>query len=335
VKHSISILCPVLNEQLSLEPLATELLKMLEANQIEGEVIFIDDGSVDGTWETINTLSEAHPEIRGVRLQRNYGKSSALAAGTVASRYPVIVTIDGDLQDDPAEIPGMVAELDRGFDLVSGWKQNRQDVWHRLLASKIFNGTVSRVTGVRLHDHNCGLKAARREVYDSLSLSGGMHRFIPVLAASNGFRVTERAISHRPRKHGRSRYGLERVPRGFWDLLTVCFVTVHRERMQFMLGLTGAVSFLAGTGGLIWMAVYWVLRMSGVVEGPPVHDRPVVWYSLGGMLAGLQILVMGFLAELIVQRTQTKSDGYLISGESRPYDQSSNQSDAGRHSRIG
>ncbi len=335
MKQPISILCPVLNEQASLASLTSELLGMLETNALEGEIIFIDDGSHDGTWDTIEALAAAHPEIRGIRLQRNFGKSSALAAGTVASRFPIIVTIDGDLQDDPAEIPGMVAELDKGFDLVSGWKQRRQDPWHRLLASRIFNGAVSKLTGVRLHDHNCGLKAARREVYDSLALSGGLHRFIPVLAASNGFRITERTVSHRSRKHGRSRYGLERVPRGFWDLLTVCFLTVHRERMQFMLGLTGAGSFLAGAGGLAWMAGYWILRMVGAVEGPPVHERPLVWYSLGAMLAGLQILVMGFLAELIVQRTQSKSDGYLISRETKLNEQATNKSDGGRHSRIG
>lgn len=331
MNRQVSVLVPVLNEQPSLRSLAAQLLEMLQKEGQGGEIVFIDDGSVDGTWEEILELSSLHPEIRGVRLQRNFGKAAALQAGVNASQFPYIATIDGDLQDDPAEIPAMLEMLDGPVDLVSGWKRERQDPWDRRAASWLFNRLVSSMTGVRLHDHNCGLKVARREVYDSLSLSGGLHRFIPVLAASNGFRVAERPVAHRPRQFGRSRYGAGRIPRGLRDLMTVCFLTVHRERIQFLLGLTGTCTLLTGLAGLAWMAVYWVLRMTGSVEGPPVHERPLVWYSLGAALGGLQILIMCFLAELILHRTHSLSEGYLVAAETPGLrSQSPSQAETGR-----
>ncbi len=316
--QTVSILVPVLNESASLPALCGQLLQMLDRSGIVGEVIIIDDGSVDETWSTVGRLAQEHPRVRGIRLQRNFGKASALAAGINASCHDFIATIDGDLQDDPDEIPAMLEMLRGPTDLVSGWKRDRQDPWHRRLASRIFNGLVSLLTGVRLHDHNCGLKTGRRAVYESLRLYGGMHRFIPVLAASNGFRVSEKVVTHRAREHGRSRYGLGRIPRGLLDLITVCFLTVHRQRIQAALLVAGSLSFLGGLAGMAWMAVYWVLRMSHVVEGPPVHERPIVWYALGALLAGLQILVMSFLAELLIQRTGGTADSWLVAAETGP-----------------
>lgn len=316
MRPAVSIIVPVLNERESLRDLCGEILAVLQRNGWAGEILLIDDGSRDGSWEAIGELAAEDPRIRGVRLQRNFGKASALAAGLAAARFPLVATLDGDLQDDPAELSAMADTVATGgADLVCGWKRNRKDSLPRRWQSWCFNRAVSLLTGVRLHDHNCGLKLGRREVFDSIDLHGGMHRFITVLAASNGYRVAEQVVVHRPRRHGRSRYGAGRMPRGFWDLLTVCFLTVHRERIQFLLGLTGAMSFVLGVAGMGWMAVYWALRMGGIVDGPPVHQRPVVWYSLAALLAGLQILVLGFLSELLIQRTRRASEHYLIADE--------------------
>lgn len=320
MNKQVSIIVPVWNEQPSLRSLVGEVLQMFESSGWSGEIILVDDGSRDGSWETIETLASEHPEVRGIRFQRNFGKSSALQAGVTASRFPFLATMDGDLQDDPAGIPAMLELLQGPVDLVSGWKKNRLDPWDRRFASRIFNGLVSSLTGVRLHDHNCGLKVARREVYDSLHLTGGMHRFIPVLAASNGFRVGEAVVVHRERKHGQSKYGWERIPRGLRDLLTVCFLTVHRDRIQFWLGATGSLAVCCGMAGLVWMAVYWILRNAGMTDGPPLHQRPLVWYSLGSFLAGLQVLMMSFLAELILHRTQSPSSTYQIAAETQQPD---------------
>jgi Glycosyl transferase family 2 len=315
MQRSISVIVPVLNEAPSLRPLCDELLAMFDEAGLDGEVIIVDDGSTDTTWESITQLAAAQSVVRGIRFQRNFGKAAALSAGVAASEHPFLATIDGDLQDDPREIPEMLAALDQGADLVSGWKVTRRDPWHRRWASWLFNTAVSTLTGVKLHDHNCGLKVARREVYDSISLQGGMHRFIPVLAGANGFRVIERPVKHRPRVHGRSKYGLGRLPRGIWDLLTVTCLTVHRERLQFVFGLAGAIGIGVGVVGLTWTAIAGVMLAAGWTEGAPLFQRPWTWLSMTSLLVGLQILVMSFLAELLVQRTRTSRESYLIAAE--------------------
>ncbi len=317
MQRSISVIVPVLNEAPSLRPLCDELLAMFDETGLDGEVIIVDDGSTDATWIAVSELAAEHSAVRGIRFQRNFGKAAALSAGVAASGHPFLATIDGDLQDDPREIPELLKALDEGADLVSGWKVTRRDPWHRRWASWLFNTAVSTLTGVRLHDHNCGLKVARREVYDSISLHGGMHRFIPVLAGANGFRVTERPVKHRPRVHGRSKYGLGRLPRGIWDLLTVTCLTVHRERLQFALGLTGAIAIGVGMLGLVWILVAGIGLSAGWFKGEPVFQRPLTWVSLASLLAGLQILVTSFLAELLVQRTRTHRESYLIAAETR------------------
>jgi len=220
----ISVVIPVHDEERSVALLYDELRSALQPLDTSWEAIFVDDGSTDGTFAALTRLHSAADNVRVVRLRRNFGKAAALVAGFDQARGDTVVTMDGDLQDDPAEVPRLLAKLDEGFDLVSGWKARRRDPLSRRILSRIFNSVTSRFSGVRLHDMNCGLKAYRAEVVHGLRLYGELHRFIPVLAHYRGFRIAELPVNHRPRGHGRSRYGIERYLRGFLDLLTVSFI---------------------------------------------------------------------------------------------------------------
>ena len=218
---SISFVVPLFNEAPSLEALCDELKEMSEQQKLDWEIVFVDDGSTDESWSTIAKMAAREPRIRGLRFAKNFGKSAAISAGANAADSPITITIDADLQDVPAEIPKLLAALQNGCDLVSGWKQARQDKWTKRFSSQVFNGLVTILTGVRLHDHNCGLKAMRREVLQKIPLSLGMHRFLTVLAAASGFRVGEVIVAHRPRVHGFSKYGWARLPAGLFDLCRV------------------------------------------------------------------------------------------------------------------
>src|SRR5436189_3023962 len=222
---------------------------------MQWETIFVDDGSTDGTFAALTRLHSGTDNVRVVRLRRNFGKAAALLAGFNQAQGGTVVTIDGDLQDDPAEIPRLLAKLDEGFDLVSGWKTRRRDPWRRRVLSRIFNAVTGRVSGLRLHDMNCGLKAYRAEVVRGLRLYGELHRFIPVLARSRGFRVAELPVNHRPRQHGGSRYGLERYLRGFLDLLTVTFMGRYRHRPLHLFGGLGLFLGAVGTVILVYLTV--------------------------------------------------------------------------------
>ncbi|HZC28832.1 MAG TPA: glycosyltransferase family 2 protein, partial [Gaiellaceae bacterium] len=232
----ISVVVPVHDEERSVALLYDELRSALEPLDTQWEAIFVDDGSTDGTFAALTRLHASAENVRVVRLRRNFGKAAALVAGFDQAGGEVVVTIDGDLQDDPAEIPRLLAKLDEGFDLVSGWKTRRRDRLSRRLLSRLFNAVTSRFSGVRLHDMNCGLKAYRADVVHGLRLYGELHRFIPVLAHYRGFRVAELPVNHRPREHGRSRYGMERYVRGFLDLLTVSFIGRYRYRPLHLFG---------------------------------------------------------------------------------------------------
>lgn len=308
----ISVIVPLLNEADSLAELHSELARTATDNDYELEIIFVDDGSTDRSWEVIEELAARDPRVFGVRLRRNFGKAAAISAGTVVASHDFVVTIDADLQDDPREMPRLFARLNEGFDVVSGWKQDRKDPWSRRFASRVFNWLVNTLTRVRLHDHNCGFKLYRREVFDEVDLYGGFHRFVPVLAAARGFRIGETVVHHRPRRHGRSRYGSMRIVKGLLDLMTVCFLTGYSQRPQHLLGTAGIVSFLFGTFGLAFMAVYWILRISLYPEWTPLHQRPVVLYSVAALLLGAQLLTMGFLAELIVARDQKRGRRFAV-----------------------
>ncbi len=296
----ISVVVPVHDEERSVSLLLDELGSALDGAGREWEAIFVDDGSTDGTFAALTRLHATHDNVRVVRLRRNFGKAAALAAGFAQAAGDVVVTIDGDLQDDPAEIPKLLAKLDEGFDLVSGWKTRRRDPWSRRILSRIFNTATRALSGVRLHDMNCGLKAYRSEVVRGLRLYGELHRFIPVLAHNLGYRVAELPVNHRPREHGRSRYGLERYVRGFLDLLTVSFMGRYRYRPLHLFGGLGLA--LGGVGALV-LAYLTVLKLSGHAIG----QRPLL--SLGVLLVvvGMQLFSLGLISELVTSHHEERA----------------------------
>ena len=271
------------------------------------DIIFVDDGSTDRSWEVIRELAEKDPRVHGIRFRRNFGKAAALSAGFEAVQGDLVMTMDADLQDDPAEIPNFLARLKEGFDVVSGWKKVRHDPWRKVGPSRVFNWLVRRLTGVDLHDHNCGMKCYRREVLADMHLYGEMHRFVPVLAAAKGFRIGEIPIKHRARQHGQSKYGMKRLVKGFLDLLTVAFLTGFGSRPQHFLGSVGLASFFVGGLGMFYLAVVWVLSRlpQALFWDAPVSlsDRALLYYSLGALLLGGQLISLGLLAEMITSYT--------------------------------
>ncbi|MCX7700434.1 MAG: glycosyltransferase family 2 protein [Gemmataceae bacterium] len=308
----ISVVIPVLDERESLRQLAEEIRLTGQEHDLEIEIIFVDDGSTDGSWEVIQQLAREYPRIRGIRFRRNFGKAAALSAGFHAAQGDPVLSLDADLQDDPREIPRFLKALDEGLDVVSGWKKIRHDPWHKVIPSRIFNWAVGWLTGVRLHDHNCGMKCYRAAVFREVRLYGELHRFIPVLAAARGFRVGELEIQHRPRPYGRSKYGLERFIKGFLDLLTVKFLTSYSHRPQHVLGTIGLLAFVLGGLGMTWLAMTWIVNEWRPGSYPPLHQRPLLIYSVAAVLLGLQMLTMGFLAELMTAHTAHLRDEYSI-----------------------
>ena len=306
----ISVVIPAFNEQDSLLPLFEEIADVAERCDLDFEVIFVDDGSTDDSWVALQDLSARDPRVKSLRFRRNFGKAAALAAGVEVASADVVFTMDADLQDDPAEIPKFLEMLEsEKLDVISGWKKERKDPLNKRLPSKVFNALVSWLSGVHLHDHNCGLKCYRREVFDEIDLYGERHRFIPILAASRGFKIGELVVHHRARQHGHSKYNWRRLSKGFLDLMTISFLTGFQNRPQHMIGSVGLASFLVGAVGMVWMAVYWLLRMGWFPDWTPLHQRPVVLYSLGALLLGAQLLCMGFLAELMIANTHCKTEG--------------------------
>jgi len=309
----ISTVIPVFNEVDSLKTLHSEISEVGRQHGYKLDIVFVDDGSTDGSWDVIKEIAKSDPRVHGIRFRRNFGKAAALSAGFGTVQGDLVMTLDADLQDDPKEIPLFIAKLGQGFDVVSGWKQVRHDPWHKVYPSRIFNWLVSHMTGVKLHDHNCGMKCYRREVLGEVRLSGEMHRFVPVLAASRGFRVAEIPIEHRRRRHGHSKYGVDRFIKGFLDLLTVTFLTSFGQRPQHLLGSVGLLAFFFGGLGVTYLASYWVLsRLVPGMELMHLHQRPLLLFSLGGLLLGGQLISLGFLAELITARTTLDTDNYSV-----------------------
>jgi glycosyltransferase involved in cell wall biosynthesis len=309
----LSIVIPVYNERESLESLHRELDLVAREHGYDLDIVFIDDGSSDGSWQVIRKLAEGDPRVHGLRFRRNFGKAAALSAGFKNSHGDLVMTLDADLQDDPREIPRFLAAMREELDVVSGWKQVRYDPWHKVLPSHVFNAMVSWLTGVRLHDHNCGMKCYRREVLREVRLYGELHRFVPVLAAARGFAVGELTITHRPRKFGHSKYGLGRFVKGFLDLLTVKFLTGFGQRPQHLLGAAGLAAFVLGGMGLTYLAGYWlVAQWHPDWQLMPLHERPAVIYSMGALLLGGQLMSMGFLAELITAYQFRDADTYSV-----------------------
>ena len=315
----LSIDGPVLNEEQSLRELCDQIATSCNAGGISYEVIFVDDGSTDGSWSVIGDLSSQSEHVSGIRLRRNFGKAAALTAGMRAAAGEQVLMMDADLQDDPAEIPILLERLSEGHDVVNGWKKNRRDPLGKVLPSRVFNWMVGRLTGLKLHDHNCGLKLFRREVTEEIHIYGELHRFIPVLAHARGFRVAEQVINHRPRQHGKSKYGMRRFLRGFLDLLTVKFLTGFGQRPQHMLGAIGLLFLGLGLGGLGFLAVTWIVITSqGGTPDIGENHAPMLAYSVAALLLGGQVLSLGLLAELVVANGNRREDGFSVAERTDP-----------------
>jgi glycosyltransferase involved in cell wall biosynthesis len=309
----ISVVIPVYNEAESVGELHGELSSLFAGGAVGPvEFVFVDDGSRDESWSELRRLAAGDDRVRAIRFRCNFGKAAALSAGFRAASGDQIFTLDADLQDDPAEIPRFLARLDEGYDVVSGWKRTRRDPWHKVLPSRVFNWMVSSLTGCRLHDHNCGFKLYRAEVVREVEIYGELHRFVPVLAHARGFRVAEIEVNHRPRRHGRSKYGFSRFLKGFLDLLTVRFLTRFRQRPLHLLGGTGLILATIGTIGLLFMAYRWV------IGDRPIGTRPVLIYSVALLLLGVQLLSLGILAELVTAYSIRAEDTYSIAERIEP-----------------
>jgi glycosyltransferase involved in cell wall biosynthesis len=314
----LSVVIPLVNEQPSLAQLHAEIAATAAAHALVVEIIFVDDGSTDGSWATVVELSRQDPRVRGVQFRRNFGKAAGLSAGFKAARGELILTMDADLQDDPAEIPRFLEQMKAGLDVVSGWKKVRHDPWHKVYPSRVFNGLVGMLTGVWLHDHNCGMKCYRAEVLREVRLYGELHRFIPVQAAARGFKVGEIPIEHRARKFGRSKYGVRRFVKGFLDLMTVKFLTDFRHRPQHVLGSLGLLVLLVGGAGLVYLMVTWFIRLYRPELYPPLHERALLVYSAAALLLGAQLLSVGLLAELLTDLLARDVDAYSVAERLEP-----------------
>ena len=308
----ISTIIPVHNEEGSLVELHAELDAVAKQNGYDLDIVLVDDGSTDNSWRIIEDLAAKDPRVHGIRFRRNFGKAAGLSAGFQAAKGELVFTLDADLQDDPKEMPRFLEKMDFGFDVVSGFKQVRHDPWHKVGPSRVFNWMVSKLTGVELHDHNCGFKCYRREIFDEVRLYGELHRFVPVLAASRGWKVGEIVVQHRARQHGVSKYGLARIPKGFLDLLTVKFLTGFGHRPQHMLGAFGLIAFLIGSVGMTLLTSYWVFSRLTPLDPIHLHERAVFYYSLAALLLGTQFISVGFLAELITAHQNRETTVFSI-----------------------
>ncbi len=299
----LSVVVPAYNEAESLPELHRELLEALNALGMSWEILYVDDGSRDGSDRVIEDLCRSEPRARGILLSRNFGKSAALATGFQAVRGEFVCTLDADLQDDPHEMPRLFAALEGGLDLVSGWKQKRRDPVTKRWPSKLFNRVTSMVAGVRLHDFNCGYKLYRREVVDALEVYGELHRFLPALAHWRGFRVGEVGVNHRARRFGQSKFGAARFVNGFLDLLTAAFISTSALKPLHVFGRIGLGFFLLGSGLAVWFVVQWL-------QGEPLRVRPLMLAGAACVLLGIQFILMGLLGEMIAH--QSARDEYPV-----------------------
>ncbi|MGB7344831.1 MAG: glycosyltransferase family 2 protein [Pirellulaceae bacterium] len=311
----ISFVIPTMDESETVATLLQQIKAVCQENAIQHQVIFVDDGSKDDTWEIIERLAKEDSGTEGIRFRRNFGKAAALAAGFEAAEGEIVLTMDADLQDDPKEIPKFLALLDGGLDVVSGWKRVRHDPWHKVLPSRVFNWLVSRATGVQLHDHNCGFKAYRREIFDQVKLYGEHHRFVPVLAAAHGWKVGEVEVEHHARQFGQSKYGVSRLIKGFLDLFTIYFLTGFGRRPLHLVGSMGLLCFALGGVGIFYLTGMWgVTRLNAdLSDDLELHKRAIFYYCILAVLLGAQLLLSGLLAELIVSLTRQSNTPFSIS----------------------
>ena len=297
----LSIVVPALDEADSLPELVERIAAVVGSMGWSHEIWLVDDGSTDGTQDVVDGLRTSHPDLHSIQFTRNYGKAAALSAGFAAARAPLIVTMDADLQDDPAEIPRLVAKLEEGWDMVSGWKQARKDSFIKNTTSKLYNGATSLATGIKLHDHNCGLKIYRREVCASVRLYGEMHRYLPAQAHLQGFRVTELPVRHERRKHGVTKYGASRFLNGFLDLLTVVFLANRASSPLHFFGRMGLALFAAGGGILGWFLATWLM-------GHGLRIRPLLLLGVTLVILAVQFVSLGLVAELVVAGNKPEAE---------------------------
>ena len=302
----VSVVIPVLNEAETVQPLADQVVAVLEELGHSCEIVFVDDGSRDGTVERVRVAHEADGRVRLVRLRRNFGKAAALCAGFDVCRGGIVVTMDGDLQDDPAEIPRLLEKLAaEDLDLVSGWKQQRQDPVSKRLPSKLFNWVTRKLARIDLHDFNSGFKAYRREVLEEIALYGELHRYIPVLASRKGFSVGEVGVLHHRRQHGTSKYGWDRFYKGLLDLITVLFITRYTRRPLHLFGVIGLGSLAVGLGINLYLVILWL-------QGQYLSNRPLLLLGVLLMLLGIQVLTTGLIGEMITFKNFQRSDTYSV-----------------------
>ncbi|MBT8265904.1 MAG: glycosyltransferase [Bacteroidia bacterium] len=308
---NISVVIPLLNEQESLTELNDWIANVMQSNHFSYEVIFVDDGSTDNSWDTIEQLAEKYSEVKGIKFMANFGKSQALHAGFLEASGEVVITMDADLQDSPEEIPelyGMVMQDD--YDLVSGWKKKRYDsVISKNIPSKLFNWAARKTSGLKLHDFNCGLKAYKNNVIKTIDVHGEMHRYIPVLAKNEGFsKIGEKVVQHQARKYGKTKFGMERFINGFLDLITIWFISKFGKRPMHFFGALGALMFLIGVGFSIYLGIDKLFLNPA---GRLLTDRPQFFIAMVTMIIGTQFFVAGFLGEMIL-RSQREKERYSI-----------------------
>lgn len=309
----LSIVIPVYNEEESIPELLEWIFRVVGDNKLATEVILIDDGSTDDSWKVISNSSAKNSDVIGLRFNRNYGKSAALQTGFDYAHGSIIITMDADLQDSPDEIPALIEQIrNEHLDVVSGWKKKRYDPISKTIPSKFFNGVTRLVSGIKLHDFNCGLKAYRRDVVKNIHVSGEMHRYIPLIAKWSGYnRIGEKVVVHRARKYGTTKYGMKRFITGFLDLLSVTFVSRFKRNPMHFFGVMGSISFLSGFIITVWIISEKLYRQFNHLPRRDVVDQPLFFLALVALIVGMQLFLAGFLAEMITRVNQKKGD-YLI-----------------------
>ncbi|MBI1878324.1 MAG: glycosyltransferase family 2 protein [Chloroflexi bacterium] len=314
INPKISLVIPLLNEEGNLALLYEQIVAALAPTGESFEILFIEDGSTDSSFQVLEVLHRADPQrVRVIQFRRNFGKTTALTAGFQHCKGEVVITMDADLQDDPAEIPSMLAKLEDGYDLIAAWRVDRQDKMDKTLPSRIFNAVVATATGLHLHDFNCGFKTYRRAVTQKVPLYGELHRFTPVLAHWKGFKIAELPVQHRPRHAGHSKYGVGRLLRGFLDFAIVLFLTSYLRRPLHLFGLLGFSIFSLGSLINLYLVLLWFLReLGGVASIGPIGTRPLLTVGVLGMLLGIQLVSIGLLGEMLRYFTFRPEEEYTI-----------------------
>lgn len=306
----VSIVIPLYNEEESLQELHRWIDETLKSHQLSFEIVFVDDGSTDGSWAVLQHLAQADSRVKVIKFRRNHGKSAGLNVGFAAAQGDVVITMDADLQDSPEEIPPLYEMITKqGYDLVSGWKKKRYDPISKTIPTKFYNWTTRRMSGIKLHDFNCGLKAYRLEVVQNIDVHGEMHRYIPVLAKSAGFKnIGEKVVQHQKRKYGKTKFGLSRFINGPLDLITLSFVSKFSKRPMHFFGLLGTLMFILGMGVALYLGVEKLVAMQMGLKERLVTDKPYFFIALSSMIIGSQLFLTGFIAELIARNSNRNPD---------------------------